>query len=713
MKKLTLCLVMIFLISYCYGAWDNDLPADSSTWNNAAAEIRANWDAIEVIHGVDLVKSGNFFNVIQYGADNTGATDSTTAVDAAIAAAASAGSGTIFFPAGDYKFEVTDSSVNAVIHYVGDGLDTIIKPLTAGNYALTFTGLGNWNRKVVKNLKFSGNISAARQGNGIHLNSGNITVEITKCWFEECDFAITQVKGPGGNHIWNNKFASNNYGYHVSNGSDSAHVGNQLFEFNYWAGNKFAAIFIDGFGASQILGGQYVIKQDIFEDNNFAIYAQRFGSSETTIPFTIDIIWLEGSNGVAAGDNNNITNGDSEVITPIATYFKSIGNLVINSTRFEAYTFDTCNVRTFNCIVNQASNIQTETDSIIHHFGTNAVGSGGVHFDQISQLPNISTTSNHGFSSIVPERDGLTQTQTNLITTNASGVGAFTVNATPDSDETFEVIDGQFGECVEVLFVATQTINDALQLWPWAVTSGKYYIFSYNVKGNGSDFDLTTLLTGSDQVHGKNNDISVKDGIWQTVAGICRADASGTNRFYFWQTGATTPTIRICAAQIVEFTNKADALAYLAGNSYAMPTEMRKMQTRTVDLTAAQIKALADPAIEIVPAQGANTLVEFVSAVLVLDNATNYSDASGNGNLIINYTDKDGVAVSASIEADGFIDATADTITHGIAITDGIVAASASVNKALVIWNNGTNYTTGTGVIRVVVNYNIHTDLGL
>ena len=39
------------------GAWDNDIPADSTAWNDASALIRANWDHFETQFGTDI--SGN------------------------------------------------------------------------------------------------------------------------------------------------------------------------------------------------------------------------------------------------------------------------------------------------------------------------------------------------------------------------------------------------------------------------------------------------------------------------------------------------------------------------------------------------------------------------------------------------------------------------------------------------------------------------------
>ena len=59
-------------------AWDNTLPADSTAWNNAAANIRANWDALEVVLGVDLNMEGSAVAWYESSAPTTTADTSTS-----------------------------------------------------------------------------------------------------------------------------------------------------------------------------------------------------------------------------------------------------------------------------------------------------------------------------------------------------------------------------------------------------------------------------------------------------------------------------------------------------------------------------------------------------------------------------------------------------------------------------------------------------------
>ena len=53
--------VIVVCLMLCFGAWDNTLPAANSQWNDAAGEIRDNWDAMEVQFGVDLAECHPYY----------------------------------------------------------------------------------------------------------------------------------------------------------------------------------------------------------------------------------------------------------------------------------------------------------------------------------------------------------------------------------------------------------------------------------------------------------------------------------------------------------------------------------------------------------------------------------------------------------------------------------------------------------------------------
>ena len=87
-KEISIVVVLLALVSLCFATWDNTKPADSDAWNDAAGYIRDNWDAIEAVFGTDLDGTGTttpWFDVVGfYDADNTGTTECSTEIQAAI-----------------------------------------------------------------------------------------------------------------------------------------------------------------------------------------------------------------------------------------------------------------------------------------------------------------------------------------------------------------------------------------------------------------------------------------------------------------------------------------------------------------------------------------------------------------------------------------------------------------------------------------------------
>jgi len=134
------------------------------------------------------------------------------------------------------------------------------------------------------------------------------------------------------------------------------------------------------------------------------------------------------------------------------------------------------------------------------------------------------------------------------------------------------------------------------------------------------------------------------------------------------------------------------------------------IQYASTSLTNTNMLALRATPITVVSAPGAGKILEFISACLIFDYTAAYTETTDN--MAIRYNDGSGVIVSDTIEATGFVDATADTITFARKAVDGIVAASAGVNKSLVIHNTGDGEYGGgnaSNAIRIKVAYRIHT----
>jgi len=110
------------------------------------------------------------------------------------------------------------------------------------------------------------------------------------------------------------------------------------------------------------------------------------------------------------------------------------------------------------------------------------------------------------------------------------------------------------------------------------------------------------------------------------------------------------------------------------------------IQHASVAITNAQMLALRATPITLVAAPGAGFYIELVSASLFFDYVGAYTETDDNMAILLGAA---GTAASETIEATGFVDATADTVMPVKPATSAAIAKSAAENKALVLHNTG------------------------
>ena len=139
--------------------------------------------------------------------------------------------------------------------------------------------------------------------------------------------------------------------------------------------------------------------------------------------------------------------------------------------------------------------------------------------------------------------------------------------------------------------------------------------------------------------------------------------------------------------------------------------DVSTIQYAAVALTNAEIKALRATPKTLVAAPGAGKVLEFVSAVIFHDYGSNALTETTD-NMAIRFTDGSGTIVSQAIEATGFVDQTADTMTNVLPKIDAIAAKTACENQALVLHNTGDGEYGGNAaadtVWRAKVAYRVH-----
>lgn len=108
-----------------------------------------------------------------------------------------------------------------------------------------------------------------------------------------------------------------------------------------------------------------------------------------------------------------------------------------------------------------------------------------------------------------------------------------------------------------------------------------------------------------------------------------------------------------------------------------------ELKATTVTVTAAQMKALNATPIQLLAAPGAGKALILVGAELWLDyESAAYAGIAAGEDLAIKYTDASG-ATLATIEATGFLDATADAFRYAYPVTTAAVTPVA--NAAIVL----------------------------
>ena len=143
-------------------------------------------------------------NVVGHGADPTGATNSTTAIQAAIDAVVAAGGGTVFFPRGKYLASgLTTPTTGAVITFLGEGggdpragtwattqRGSILTPYAAGQPVIT---LQSTKRLIWRNLDLVHDRSFAADGMVLGYTPGD---GVGTFW-PELDLSISGFQGYG------------------------------------------------------------------------------------------------------------------------------------------------------------------------------------------------------------------------------------------------------------------------------------------------------------------------------------------------------------------------------------------------------------------------------------------------------------------------------------------------------------------------------------
>lgn len=178
----------------------------------------------------NAVKKGDLvFNVRDYGATGNASTDDTTAFNNAIAAANTAGSGTVYLPRGTYVISAPLTALASRVYIVGAGAPSVIQ-LSAGFSGSAVVNITN-DYSGIRNVYFVGGPSSTPSSNPsavmIAITAAkNCTVADIDCRYANgyiIEALGTASRGPNGLTIDNIRATNTAYGIHTKGDTGSSY----------------------------------------------------------------------------------------------------------------------------------------------------------------------------------------------------------------------------------------------------------------------------------------------------------------------------------------------------------------------------------------------------------------------------------------------------------------------------------------------------------
>lgn len=241
-----------------------------------------------------------------------------------------------------------------------------------------------------------------------------------------------------------------------------------------------------------------------------------------------------------------------------------------------------------------------------------------------------------------------------------------------------------------------------------SMTSGQTAVYSVLVRYTEDDNENAPAITffenGGATLKGHVG-TPIKSNDWTVITGVYLATGAVTDlqvKFYPYGDGTTGDGCYV-----------AGCFAYIASDEEYTPYidwAGAVERTTTTILTAAQVQALETTPIELVPAQGTHSIIEFVSAVMSFNYSAVFTVTNADNKLRVQY---DGSTdVSEAIDMNTFLEGPADTIRIAKPDPTSDTNLISQVNKKLELFNEGTgDVTGGTGSTLVVTTiYRVHYD---
>jgi len=539
-------------------------------------------------------------NVLDYGADPTGGTNSSTAISAAIATGKP-----VYFPAGTYLCNVTIS--NRTILFGDGSTATKIKPFSNTSPAMLYSYAAMsspsptsfWNyHSIVRDIGFYGTSATSGGSIGFSFGTGSPTtyttnaefannVQFYNCFFKENYIGVQFPLGNIGSAFYSCGFQSNYYGvYMVNNKTGSGglmHAGNKYFYNGEMSGNTCAVYCdntADGFGGVEFT-------DVIFEANNIVIWL-RDTSNVTYVPVNFKNCWNEG-NGTLGGyttatiDSWSGSTKTTQVVSSTYPWIISArtssfdGGFVtgINLKSASSSVFvKNARVEQIAGVGGQPSVVDDTSSAIYLEDCTTAGGFNisyrGVNKSYLRYANNDATTTTFATSrcSYVPLSYAKSASTNKIGTTLSLEPTAVGYNGSTSGAST-RVADGiRYVNCNEFTYNFSAS---NLYIYPvgaeYIVPAAGWYAVTVDVKfTSGTPCTVSVQNLSTHQMFIALPPVS--DGQWHTLSGYAYFPSGATMNLWFGGVSTGSCTWRVSAFQIVRMTNEGECLDFVSRNIF-------------------------------------------------------------------------------------------------------------------------------------------------
>lgn len=249
------------------------------------------------------------YSVMDYGAAGDGSTDDTLAVQAAYDAAVQGGGGTLFFPAGTYRCNLSMNSRAVDVRGAGRIATKLYAADPTKDILNAIFRFGSWDAVTISDLELSNPSATAGVGLGCGSDpyvendeySGRINVE--RVAFHHLDRCIYRRQGQIGLWLTNCNFSTANYhvfvlGQNAAFDRNLMHGGCMLAKNCHFDNAESASLYVH----SPVIGtGQWSIEDCIFESNpGFVLFVDGFASNDRVPGLNLVRCWSEANATVAA-----------------------------------------------------------------------------------------------------------------------------------------------------------------------------------------------------------------------------------------------------------------------------------------------------------------------------------------------------------------------------------------------------------------------------